>query len=78
MSVDTTGVMEECEGRRQREREQWRASCRGGRKGSVRREVESSSYSSSYTEVVAAGGRENEDQRAVEGRQLTQWRGKMR
>ena len=75
MSVDTPGIKEECESRRQREREQWRENCRGGRRQSVRREVESASYSSSYTEVVAVGGRGNEDQRAVEGRQFTQWRG---
>ena len=69
MTVDTLAVMEECETRRAVEREQWRASCRGGR------EVESN-YSSTYMEVKAGSGRGLGGVRAIgEGRQLMGWRG---
>ena len=76
MSVDTTGVQEECKSRRQREREVWRASCRGGHsQGTVRREMETSTYSSSYTEVMAVGGRDHGGNGAGEGRHSLEWRG---
>ena len=75
MSVDTSAVMEKCEARRVVEREQWRASCRGGRGQVVGREVESN-YSSTYMEVKAGSGRGLGGVRAIgEGRQLMGWRG---
>ena len=77
MSVDTSGVKEECESRRQIEREIWRARCRGGWDQSVRRELETTSYSSSYTEVVAGRVQGGIGAGAVgEGRQCLQWRGR--
>ena len=76
MSIDISGVMEECESRRQLEREMWRVCCRGGRDQTIRREVETAAYSSSYSEVVAVAGRGQGGMGAIgEGWQSLQWRG---
>ena len=57
MSLDTSAVRDEVEEMRERERIAWRVSCRRERERAKEMEVQSSTYSSDYTEVVAVGGR---------------------
>ena len=56
MSVDTSTVEQECESRREYEREMWRAHCRGGQ-GQANIEVEAA-HSRSYSEVRVGTGRD--------------------
>ena len=76
MSLDTSAVKEECDNRREQEREMWRARCRGGR-GQLGIEVEAA-QTHSYMEVRAVSGR---GQGGIEpiggGRQYQKWRGGM-
>ena len=78
MSIDTSAVREECEERKEREKAVWRASCEREWDRARGREVEATSFFSTYTEVVAVSGRGRGGMGAVgEGHQVSalQWRG---